>query len=89
MKFRTRMASPVGYISRAAPDFLLIHGDADPIVPVGDSEIFAQAVLQAGGRARVIHVEGGKHGFGVLSAAKSLQPATCSAWDFLRQTARY
>ncbi len=55
-------ASPVNYIRPGAPPFLLIHGDADPLVPVGQSEILHDA-LQRAGVESVLHIEkGAAHG---------------------------
>lgn len=41
-------ASPVTYIDRTTPPHLLIHGDADRVVPVEQSYLFKQAMDTAG-----------------------------------------
>jgi acetyl esterase/lipase len=43
------------------PTFLLIHGDADPSVPLQQSEVFVEAVKAAGGSAELIVKPGGAH----------------------------
>ncbi|MCC6489519.1 MAG: prolyl oligopeptidase family serine peptidase [Candidatus Hydrogenedentes bacterium] len=47
--------------SGALPPFLLIHGDADPLVPLRQSELFVDAVKAAGGQAELIVKPGGAH----------------------------
>ena len=47
--------------SGALPPFLLIHGDADPLVPLRQSELFVDAVKAAGGKAELIVKPGGAH----------------------------
>lgn len=58
-----RLGSPFEHISPAAPPFLLVHGDSDELVPVGQSEIFAKALRRAGAEATLIKVKKGTHGF--------------------------
>lgn len=43
------------------PKFLLIHGDADPMVPLQQSHVFIDAVNSAGGSAELIIKPGGAH----------------------------
>lgn len=43
------------------PPFLLIHGDADPLVPLQQSQKFVDAVKAAGGSAELIVKPGGQH----------------------------
>ena len=43
------------------PPFLLIHGDADPMVPLQQSEVFVEAVTSVGGDAELIVKPGGAH----------------------------
>jgi acetyl esterase/lipase len=45
----------------ALPPFLLIHGDADPMVPLQQSEVFVESVTSAGGDAELIIKPGGAH----------------------------
>lgn len=60
-----RMACPMTYVSPAAPPFLILHGGADPVVPVEQSQALANALSAAAGPDRVrLHIaEGmGHHG---------------------------
>lgn len=45
----------------APPPFLLVHGTADPLVPVAQTHRLADALRRAGGHAEVILREGGGH----------------------------
>lgn len=53
--------SPVYQIKPGLPPFLLIHGDADSLVPTQQSINFADAVRAQGGSAEVIIKPGGDH----------------------------
>jgi acetyl esterase/lipase len=55
-------ASPLVHVSAKAPPVLLIHGDADDLVPYAQSELM-QAALQAQGVAvELLPIAGGGHG---------------------------
>lgn len=51
-----RAASPMHRIHADAPPFLVIHGDRDTLVPVGDARDFVEA-MRATSRERVLYVE--------------------------------
>ena len=55
-------ANPINYISPADPPFLIIHGDADPIVPINQSELLHAALEKAGVPSQFHIVQGGMHG---------------------------
>lgn len=55
-------ASPVTQPGRAAPPALLIHGDADDLVPYSQSVAMEAALRDAGVPTRLLTVPGGKHG---------------------------
>lgn len=55
-------ASPTHHVTRDDAPFLLIHGDADVIVPIQQSEIMEQKLTSAGVPVRLIRVPGGQHG---------------------------
>jgi acetyl esterase/lipase len=57
-----REASPVSHVTSDDPPFLLIHGDADKIVPFSQSEIMQAALEKAGVPVKLIRVPGGGHG---------------------------
>jgi acetyl esterase/lipase len=61
-----RRASPMTYVSKSksAPPFLFVHGSADDIVPIQQSEQMVEKLRQAGISARLITVPGEGHGWG-------------------------
>jgi acetyl esterase/lipase len=56
-------ASPISYVTPAAPPFLLVHGTADTLVGYLNSEVLAQALTEAGVPVRLVPVEGADHIF--------------------------
>ena len=59
---KVRRASPITYVTRDAPPFLIIHGDNDPLVPHHQSELLAAALKKAGVPVTFYTVKGGGHG---------------------------
>lgn len=55
-------ASPVMYVTPDDAPFLLIHGDADPVVPFELSVAMQAALEEAGVSASLVRVQGGGHG---------------------------
>jgi acetyl esterase/lipase len=55
-------ASPINYASQDDPPFLLVHGDADSVVPFRQSELMEAALKKAGVTVKLIRIEGGEHG---------------------------
>jgi acetyl esterase/lipase len=55
-------ASPVTYIDRTDPPFLIIHGMSDPLVPIAQSRELRDELAKAGVSVKLIEVPGGKHG---------------------------
>ncbi len=55
--------SPIQFVSDDDPPVLLIHGDADELVPVGNSERMNKALTEAGVENRMVVIEGAGHGF--------------------------
>jgi acetyl esterase/lipase len=53
--------SPARLVTSKAPPFLLIHGDADPLVPLQQSEAMLAALKNAGVPAELIVKKGGAH----------------------------
>jgi dipeptidyl aminopeptidase/acylaminoacyl peptidase len=53
--------SPARRVTRALPPTLLIHGDADPMVPLQQSEKMVRVLKEAGGEVRLIVKAGGAH----------------------------
>lgn len=53
--------SPLHNIPESTPSYFLIHGDADPLVPLNQSKKFVDAVNKNGGSAKLTVKEGGGH----------------------------
>ncbi len=61
-KAKAASASPLTHVSKGDAPFLIVHGDADPLVPHRQSELLLVALLQAGVPAELHTVKGGGHG---------------------------
>jgi acetyl esterase/lipase len=59
-----RRASPITYAGKNAPPFLFVHGTADDIVPIQQSEEMVKKLREAGVSARLITMQGEGHGWG-------------------------
>src|SRR5690606_33108079 len=53
--------SPMTYVNADAPPFFLLHGDADPVVPLSQSEMLLKALQDKGVQADLLVKEGGTH----------------------------
>ena len=60
------LANPITYIDSRDPPFLLIHGDADRIVPHCQSEILFKALQKKGVPSQYVLVPGAKHVEGLM-----------------------
>jgi acetyl esterase/lipase len=78
-------ASPVTQVSAVAPPVLLIHGDADSLVPYAQSTAMEAALRTAGVAVKLVTVPGGIHGadFGAGGKAHADWP------DYYRETVRW
>ena len=56
-----RAISPLHRVAKPVIPFLLIHGDADPVVPLSQSKKLVEAITKAGGSAELIVKPGGGH----------------------------
>jgi acetyl esterase/lipase len=61
-KEKVQRASPIAYVTKDDPPFLIVHGDKDPLVPHNQSEIFYEALKKAGVETTLYTVQGGGHG---------------------------
>ncbi len=57
-----RAASPITYVSRDDPPFLIFHGTEDPLVPFNQSERLAEALKAAGVSCTFVNVVDAGHG---------------------------
>ncbi|ODT97912.1 MAG: hypothetical protein ABS79_06745 [Planctomycetes bacterium SCN 63-9] len=67
-------ASPVDQVSPGNPPMLLIHGSADPLVPVGQSKEMDAALTAAGVPHRLIILPGGTHAINYPGRYSNLTP---------------
>ena len=66
-KDAARRASPVTYITRDDPPFLILHGDRDTTVPVGQSRELHTALQKAGVDSSLMIIPGAGHGPEILT----------------------
>lgn len=64
---RALAASPITHVTAAAPPFFFIHGDADDVVPIAQSEATAAALRAVGAPVKHRRVPGGEHGPSLLA----------------------
>jgi acetyl esterase/lipase len=60
------LANPITYIDTNDPPFLILHGDADPLVPLWQSQLFFNALQKAKVPSQLVIVPGGQHGPGLF-----------------------
>jgi len=81
--------SPVTYIDKSDPPFLLIHGTIDKTVPVAQSHIGEAALRKAGVPVESIYIEGVDHSF-IGATPEATRTATLRAtnatFDFFHDT---
>ena len=81
-------ASPVTYIDRQDPPMLLIHGEADRVVPVAQSHLAQERLQAAGVPVRAIYIPGVDHSF-VGQTPAATRAATLKAlnatFDFIHE----
>ncbi len=62
-----REISPITHVSDDDPPTLIIHGDADKLVPIQQSQLIVERLQQAGVQAKLVVREGGAHGWPNIS----------------------
>ena len=60
---KCRQANPITYVSKDDPPCFIVHGDADFVVPLNQSELLHAALLKAGVPSTLYVAKGGNHGF--------------------------
>jgi acetyl esterase/lipase len=63
MEAEAAQYSPIRFVSPGAAPSLIVHGDADTVVPMVEGETMHGALTQAGVPASFIRIEGAGHGF--------------------------
>ncbi len=59
---KVKSANPLTYVDKSDPPFLMVHGDKDPLVPHGQSEILQAELKKAGVANELYTVKNGGHG---------------------------
>lgn len=58
-----RAISPVNFVSDKTPPVLIVHGDADTLVPIQQAEIFVKKCEENGVQSKLVSREGKGHGW--------------------------
>jgi acetyl esterase/lipase len=74
-------ASPLTHVQQGAPPFLIVHGTDDDVVPPRQSQSLHEALLAAGGRSRLLMLEGEGHSF----TMDSWERVRTESVEFLRE----
>ena len=61
-KDRAAAANPIAYVTKDDPPFLIVHGDADKLVPYNQSELLEAALKKFGVPVSFYTIKGGGHG---------------------------
>jgi acetyl esterase/lipase len=78
---RFRDAAPLSYVTADDPPFLLIHGDADEVVPYTQSEAMEAALKKVGVSVKLVRVAGGNHGSGFRGSTQKMdRPGMSVEW---------
>ncbi len=76
-----KSGSPVFHVKAGDPPVLMVHGDADHLVPLAQSQVFAAALTKAGVPNQLLVVHNGGHGFSAPPGTK-IDPG----WPVINQT---
>ena len=91
---RLAEGSPITYFTPDDSPFLLIHGDADEVVPFAEGQFMETGLKKAGIPVKLIRVSGGRHGrnFGLAETDVRLPTyfAEAAQWfdTYLRKTSK-
>ncbi len=58
-----REISPIYFVTSNLPPVLILHGDADKLVPIQQAEDFVAKAVQVGATAKLVTKPGGQHGW--------------------------
>lgn len=83
---KASLASPQAHVNAGDPPFLLLHGQADALVPISQSRGMHAALHQAGVRATLVEVPGlGHEEIDFWAPVPAARSASCTLAAFLRQ----
>ncbi|MBI2688284.1 MAG: alpha/beta hydrolase [Acidobacteria bacterium] len=83
---KQRMASPITYVHKGMPPYLMIHGTEDKAVPYEQSPMMCAKMKEAGVPCEVFTVEGAPHGIGPWEKVPAYQKYKEKMVEWLRQT---
>jgi acetyl esterase/lipase len=84
---RYEEASPLSYVTRDDPPTLMLHGDADPIVPHQHATVLHSALQKVGRPSKVVTIPRGAHGPAFGQADGAARP---SDWpDYMAEMVRW
>lgn len=83
---KMRAASPITYVHKGMPPFLMIHGTEDRAVPYDQSPLMCAKMKEAGVPCEVFTVEGAPHGIGPWEKNPAFQRYKEKMIEWLRQT---
>jgi acetyl esterase/lipase len=76
-----KAASPITYVTKDDPPFLLIHGTADTLVPLEQSELMEKKLKESGVPVELMRVQGAGHGF----KGKELEDVGSATFEFFNK----
>ena len=76
-----KQADPRSHIDKNDPPMLILHGTADKIVPVADSEALAAAMKEKGARCQLEIIPGAPHTFHLQPKERDLRPLVIGFFD--------
>jgi dipeptidyl aminopeptidase/acylaminoacyl peptidase len=68
---QVKAANPITHVTKNAPPFLIMHGDSDPVVPIGQSELLDKALQAAGVEVTFRALPGAGHGGPAFGSTES------------------
>jgi acetyl esterase/lipase len=74
-------ASPVGHLDGRIPPMLLVHGDADEIIPCSETIRFQRLLSEAGADSSLIIVPGAPHSFDLHPAGRDIESDVIAFFD--------
>ncbi|MBA4064989.1 MAG: lipase [Isosphaera sp.] len=75
-KAKADKASPLTHASKGSPPFLFLHGDADPLVPLAQSESLHAALKKLGVESELVVLKGAGHGGAAFGSPESRDTIT-------------